>query len=426
MKLKNTASIAVTAGLCLSMALGGAPTAAFAANGDDSDAEGIELASHGWRYTSYEFTFQTEDGTFVGAGSDEFCSDKDASKAISRFLPEGYTYVTHKICQGEYGLYRKVEVVVKKDVPRETVVHVHYYDEDAQTVVSSHDKQVAVDGTYGDIFDEVPAGYVAEGRVVIGDPVAGNEVNSGSTVTPNADIYVHIKRQDSKPIDPTPEPETHEVQVRYFDREAGTAGEFLVDYDKTVEVKNDKSQTYGDVMSIPEGYEFEGTIKANDADVTEGTPVTPEVSYVVFYVTKKAEPVSKVTVTFVDKFNNTKDSVQVEKGQTVAQVEDPSFDGWEFAGWSTDAEKYVAYDFDTPVTEDLVLYASYVKAEDGEGEESVQPETNSDDQKKDEAKEDEQALPQTGDNSAAVVAGVAAAGVAIAAAGVMLKRRQNN
>ena len=82
-----------------------------------------------------------------------------------------------------------------------------------------------------------------------------------------------------------------------------------------------------------------------------------------FNVTVAPEP--KVhSVTFTDKFNGTETIAKVTHGDPVARPDDPAFGGYEFAGWSTSPTEHAPYDFDAPVTGDLVLYASYVKKAD--------------------------------------------------------------
>ena len=243
MKLRNTARIAVAAGLCLSMMLGSAPTAAFAATEADApETKDVATMSWGKPKTSYEFTFETADGTFVGAGSDEFWNDKQAERAISEYLPEGYAVVSSDISWDFHCLYKQVKVIVQKKV----------------------------DSTSGDGSDADNMG------------VTGSTSGDGSAEDNN-----------------------------------GVTG-----------------STSGDGSD------------ADDMGVTGST----------------------------------------------------SGDGSE---------------------QDNI-------GVDGKDEGTTKPETKPEDQKKDEAKKDDKALPQTGDSSAAVVAGVAVAGVAVAAAGVSLKRRQNN
>lgn len=54
-------------------------------------------------------------------------------------------------------------------------------------------------------------------------------------------------------------------------------------------------------------------------------------------------------------------SLYVEKGKTAAKPADPvDEDGWIFEDWYTEAECIHKYDFDTPVTKDINLYAKWV------------------------------------------------------------------
>jgi uncharacterized repeat protein (TIGR02543 family) len=50
----------------------------------------------------------------------------------------------------------------------------------------------------------------------------------------------------------------------------------------------------------------------------------------------------------------------VGKGLTAAKPDDPTDSGYTFGGWYTDAECTVAYDFATPVTANITLYARWV------------------------------------------------------------------
>lgn len=52
----------------------------------------------------------------------------------------------------------------------------------------------------------------------------------------------------------------------------------------------------------------------------------------------------------------------IKEGETVSEPEDPKRDGYEFQHWSTEKSGATVYDFDTPVTADLTLYASWITA----------------------------------------------------------------
>ncbi|PWG66691.1 InlB B-repeat-containing protein [Bifidobacterium callitrichidarum] len=55
----------------------------------------------------------------------------------------------------------------------------------------------------------------------------------------------------------------------------------------------------------------------------------------------------------------------VEEGKTVSKPADPIRKGYKFTGWSTSKTGGTAYDFSSPVTKDLTLYATWSKSDDG-------------------------------------------------------------
>ena len=105
-----------------------------------------------------------------------------------------------------------------------------------------------------------------------------------------------------------------------------------------------------------EGYTFGGwfTDEACATAYDFGTPVTRDLT---LYAKWEAEV---YTVTF-----NTGDGSQVEAqtvvhGGTAARPKgDPTCEGYTFGGWFTDEACTAAYDFSTPVTRDLTLYAKW-------------------------------------------------------------------
>ena len=107
------------------------------------------------------------------------------------------------------------------------------------------------------------------------------------------------------------------------------------------------------------------------------------------------------TVTFDDCIKSTKNAtVEVVGGTAVARPTDPTLKGWKFEGWYLydDGWARCAYDFSTPVTTNLTLYARW----------SELPER----------------LPETGDQvDLAAPAGLAVMGVAALVGTVVARRR---
>ena len=69
------------------------------------------------------------------------------------------------------------------------------------------------------------------------------------------------------------------------------------------------------------------------------------------------------TVTFDANGHGTAPEAQtVEDGKTASRPSDPSANGWIIGGWYTEAACTNAFDFSTPVTADITLYAKWNKA----------------------------------------------------------------
>lgn len=203
------------------------------------------------------------------------------------------------------------------------------------------------------------------------------------------------------------------------------------------------------------------------------------------YEHKADDPVPEThKVTFDDQVDGTENSVVVvEDGKTVdeSSVKEPTREGYTFVSWYTSTEYTTEFDFDTPIKEDMTVYAKWVEDEeptdptdptdpgtdpeepgtdpdnpgtgsgdqgdttnpgDGsgdqggdntdqgdntdEGNNTTKPAgdaTSTDDGSNDDADAaDEDAIPNTGDATVAV-SGIAALGTAAAGLGIFLRRR---
>ena len=142
---------------------------------------------------------------------------------------------------------------------------------------------------------------------------------------------------------------------------------------------------------------------------------------------KVVDPVAEThKVTFDDCLESTENQVVVvEDGQAVAKPADPTCEGYAFVGWFSDTELTQEWDFSTPVTEDMTLWAKWEKNADvvDPGEDVETPTAPSEDDSADATDETEDAVPNTGDATVAV-SGIAAIGAALAGAGALLKRRR--
>lgn len=136
---------------------------------------------------------------------------------------------------------------------------------------------------------------------------------------------------------------------------------------------------------------------------------------------KTADPdEDEFTVTFDDRIPGHEDRViVVKRGDKVPVQPMPELAGYLFDGWFTDGYKggwKNKWDFDTPVTSDLMLTAKWVE----DGDAPVAPETPDDPSDEPGANKPSGGLPTTGDNSMLLVVGVGAAAVIAVAAGAVM------
>lgn len=186
-----------------------------------------------------------------------------------------------------------------------------------------------------------------------------------------------------------------------------------------------------------EGYTFNGW--TYDAEGTQpvdfDNPVIAGSGHATFFAqwTKNEDPAVKThkVTFFVDGSTTT---AEVEDGKAVAQPDDPSVKGFSFIGWSTSKDNYEAYDFSTPVTDDITLYAFFkaepAKSDTQKGTQDGAKKTASDAKKSTEAKKadakKDSALPTTGDPVFVVGSAAALTGAVAMAVGMyMTKRREH-
>ena len=77
-----------------------------------------------------------------------------------------------------------------------------------------------------------------------------------------------------------------------------------------------------------------------------------------------SQPGEKVyTVSFDTDGGNGIEAVSVVENEKAQQPANPAKVGFEFNGWFTDPERLTAYDFESPVTSDIILYVKWLKLE---------------------------------------------------------------
>lgn len=132
---------------------------------------------------------------------------------------------------------------------------------------------------------------------------------------------------------------------------------------------------------------------------------------------KGQEPVETHTVTLVLGTGEPDVTIEVADGESLPTPAVPTYPGYTFLAWYTDAGLTTKYDLSLPVTGDLTLYAGWTK---DDAKEPTKPESS-----KDKGDEKDAGLAKTGDATtvAPLVASVMAGASALAVGAVTLRRR---
>lgn len=125
----------------------------------------------------------------------------------------------------------------------------------------------------------------------------------------------------------------------------------------------------GQTVAVPtapakEGYTFTGWYKDENCTTKYDFDAQVSSSFNLYAGWQEnEEPITEWTVTFMD--GNTQHAqAVVTDSQTVAAPTAPAKEGYTFTGWYTDEACTTAYDFNTPIKEDLTLYAGWEKNEE--------------------------------------------------------------
>ena len=275
--------------------------------------------------------FVLADGTFV-AGGDYFLPEGIQNMSIlEQYVPEGFKLM-------EFGDFFVTdggkEDVTVEEIKSTIPVNVRYWDTVNNTQVGeSFTITVDADATSVNTstFKDIPAGYEL--------------VWTGDLPIVDGWVWVEVRPMDA---------ETKTVGLNYWDvvnNKQVAEGSLTVDADAT----SVNTSTFKD---IPAGYELVWT---GDLPIVDGW-VWVEVRPVT------APPVEKTfTVTFDSNGGSKVASQTVKEGEKVAKPANPTLSGYTFEGWFVDKALKTAYDFNTPVTSDITLYASWDRRSSGGG-----------------------------------------------------------
>ena len=147
-----------------------------------------------------------------------------------------------------------------------------------------------------------------------------------------------------------------------------------------------------------------------------------ELTYIAHYEKTPATQTHKVT--FDDCLESTTDQVvEVADGETVARPANPVCEGWTFLGWYTDTQLTQEFDFSTPVTADMTLYAKWQQNAEQPGEGTTDDGADDTTSTETPTAADE-TMPQTSDLAGIAVAATGAAGAGLAGIGAILGKKR--
>lgn len=113
---------------------------------------------------------------------------------------------------------------------------------------------------------------------------------------------------------------------------------------------------------VRSGYDFVGwyTAKTGGEKFDFDSAITKDVTlYARWSARSNPQPTPEYTVTFNSNEGSEVPSQKVLKGECATEPEAPTKDGFTFEGWFSDEALTKAYDFDSPVTSDITLYAKW-------------------------------------------------------------------
>ena len=173
----------------------------------------------------------------------------------------------------------------------------------------------------------------------------GEEYNFDTAVTGDVTLYaVWEENQD---------------QVEKYTVSFNTVGGNAID---SVEVEKDGKVTKP-ANPTKSGYTFKYWSLAQDGEEYDfNTPVTGDITLYAVWE-ENQDQVEKYTVTFNAVGGSEVSAIEVEKDGKVAKPADPTKDGYIFKHWSL-TENGEAYDFNTPVTSNITLYAVWEEETD--------------------------------------------------------------
>ena len=179
--------------------------------------------------------------------------------------------------------------------------------------------------------------------------------SDSSSDSPQAETTADTTQEETSQEDDIGSTSSNAPEVRYFAVTFETFGGTdiapqSVEFGKTATKPTDPTK---------DGYIFAGwyTDSGLTAIFSFGEAVAKSITLFAKWIDAS---VPTFTVTFEADGGCSVDSQTVEPGKNATKPADPTRDGLVFAGWYTDVDCTTVFDFDGPITKDIVLYAKWI------------------------------------------------------------------
>ena len=165
----------------------------------------------------------------------------------------------------------------------------------------------------------------------------------------------------------TPVTEDITLYAKWTEEEVLPEIHMVAFYDELADMLDQTLVLHGDTISDPpipehDGWAFEGwyTDESYTTQFDFSTPVTQDIILYAKWTEEQIQP-EVYTVTFIDELEGKPNKIPVIHGEKISNPPTPEQDGWIFEGWYTDENYTALFDFNTPVTQNIKLYAKWTE-----------------------------------------------------------------
>ena len=195
------------------------------------------------------------------------------------------------------------------------------------------------------------------------DPTKDGQVFAGWYLDKNCTIAFDFATPVLKPLilyakwenENTPDKDKTEFTVTF----KGEGGKFSDgNFVKTFTVKNGSTVPEFD-NPTRDGYAFNGWWLDDNNGYDFTVPITKDTTIYAHWSKNDPDPVTTFLVEFIENGGSAVGDQVIISGQTAKRPNDPTKKGYVFLDWYSDEECTQAYDFDTPVTDNMKIYAGW-------------------------------------------------------------------